>query len=751
MVDKSYRRTLHTVVENYIPRDVLESINDSKKWKYGYDKEYDMVIISKDGTVGSVIDINDLLIALPKAPENIRNDRMQPKDQKWNRYKVPDELMNFDKYYADSEDIALELMNVYNRHESYITQDFKRLDEGDWFMNDGNPVYLTGYAFFFFQHYFLTDMRRYPDFRMTQLDYFYWIEACFADRRCAGSIYLKNRRSFFSVSSASTVILDAIRTYNGFYPIVSKNEKNSEKLFAKQIVKPFNRLPKHLKPQRVGEEDPKKELYLSAPKRKITVNNKANSVSEGLDTLISVYPTTLDAYDGEQSTKSINDEIGKMKGNLDINEYWEQAHKECHIVGSEVVGKALCGSTANPPNLGGRNYEKFYADSKINIRDKSGNTKTGLYALFIKADYMLMGFFDEYGYVIYDNPRTPIKNEIGKIVEIGSKQFLDDKEAAAIDDTKKYNSRKRNFPRIDTDPFRDEEATSMYGTEGVTNLKNYLREYSKTDEYKSKVVRFNLRWKNGIVDGDVERVITPNGKFVGCWQPPQELLNKQIERDGHKYPVNTQMGAFSCDPYDTSRVRYGTGSKMGFKGLTSNDEYSLPNENERNLLFLNYNYRPDTIDDAEEDVIMAIKYFSMPILVEINKDSLGKKLKKRGYRKYCITNPLKAKSELTDKEKEFGGIYYSNSDSLKKKVDSALENYLALNLPPQVDEKNIKIPYIDVLEELEIYKPEDRQKRDGTVALQYAVVAVNAAKIKKFTPNHNNKQQNINFHAMLSN
>ena len=108
-----------------------------------------------------------------------------------------------------------------------------------------------------------------------------------------------------------------------------------------------------------------------------------------------------------------------MKGNLDINEYWEQAHKMCHIVGSKVVGKALCGSTANPPNKGGKNCEKFYNNSKLTSRDKTGFTKTGLYALFIPADFSTMGFFDEWGYPIYENPAKPIKNEIGDFVSIG--------------------------------------------------------------------------------------------------------------------------------------------------------------------------------------------------------------------------------------------------------------------------------------------------------------------------------------------
>ena len=746
MEDKSYRRTLHSIIENHIPKDILDERNKSKSWDYGYNKEFDIVVISKNGTIGNVIDINDLAIALPKQPEKIRNERLMPKDQKWHRYKVPDELMNFDKYYSDSEDLDMELMNVYNRHESFIKQDFDRLENGDWFLNDGNAVYLTGYAYFFFQHYYLTDMKRYPDLRMTQIDYFYWLEACIADYRCAGSLYLKNRRSFFSVSSASMVILKGIRTFNGFFPIVSKNEKNSEKLFTKQIVKPFNRLPKHLQPQRVGEVDPKKELYFSSPKRKITTKNKTNGSSEGLDTLISVYPTTLDAYDGEQSTMSINDEIGKMKGNLDINEYWEQAHKECHIVGSEVVGKALCGSTANPPTQGGRNYEKFYQDSKISIRDKFGNTKTGLYALFIKADYMLMGFFDEWGYVIYDNPPKPIKNEIGKMVEIGSKQFLDDKELSVLDDPKKYNSRKRNFPRTDTDPFRDEDATSMFGTEGVTNLKNFLKEYSKTDEYKSKVTRFNLRWKDGIQDGEVERIDHPLGRWIGCWQPPKEKLNKVIIRDGVFYPANTDLGVLGCDPYATSKAKFG-GSKLGVKGITKDNVYSLKEE-DRNLMFVSYNHRPDTIQQAEEDVILTLKYFSMPILVENNRKEMVVKLKERGYRGFVLNNPLRKRSEMTDTELIFGG-FNSSANNMEAQYQ-ALENYIDKNIPREPNENNIKVPYLDVIEEIETYRHEDRQKKDGTVAWIYAAIAAERTQLK-YKPEKESQNQNINFRQIFAN
>ena len=68
-------------------------------------------------------------------------------------------------------------------------------------------------------------------------------------------------------------------------------------------------------------------MIFSSPKKKLTTNNRADVSDDGLDTLITFYATTIDAYDGTQVTYSINDEIGKMKGGLDINVYWEQAHK----------------------------------------------------------------------------------------------------------------------------------------------------------------------------------------------------------------------------------------------------------------------------------------------------------------------------------------------------------------------------------------------------------------------------------------
>ena len=94
-IDRSYRRSISRVVENHIPEDVLKKNNRKRSWKYGYNDEFDMVVISKDGTVGQVLEINELKIALPEQPKLIRFSQFGYKEQKWSRYQVPNELRFF--------------------------------------------------------------------------------------------------------------------------------------------------------------------------------------------------------------------------------------------------------------------------------------------------------------------------------------------------------------------------------------------------------------------------------------------------------------------------------------------------------------------------------------------------------------------------------------------------------------------------------------------------------------------------------
>ena len=65
-----YEQTLYKVVEP-IKLTTINRLNKGKKWKYGYDKEHDIVVISKTGQIGEIVEIQNLTIALPKQPKDI--------------------------------------------------------------------------------------------------------------------------------------------------------------------------------------------------------------------------------------------------------------------------------------------------------------------------------------------------------------------------------------------------------------------------------------------------------------------------------------------------------------------------------------------------------------------------------------------------------------------------------------------------------------------------------------------------------
>ena len=80
-----YEQTLYKIVEP-IKLNTLKRLNKSRKWKYGYNKENDIVVISKTGMIGDVIEIQGLQIALPKQPNNIYSVSDDILKQKWKQF-----------------------------------------------------------------------------------------------------------------------------------------------------------------------------------------------------------------------------------------------------------------------------------------------------------------------------------------------------------------------------------------------------------------------------------------------------------------------------------------------------------------------------------------------------------------------------------------------------------------------------------------------------------------------------------------
>jgi hypothetical protein len=86
-----YENTLFRVLPDYIKSSVLKKENRLKSWKYGYNKQHDIVVISKTGKIGEIYEIQNLKIALPLLEDSYqRNPKKEL--QYWEQLEFPKEL-----------------------------------------------------------------------------------------------------------------------------------------------------------------------------------------------------------------------------------------------------------------------------------------------------------------------------------------------------------------------------------------------------------------------------------------------------------------------------------------------------------------------------------------------------------------------------------------------------------------------------------------------------------------------------------
>ncbi|MEK9780943.1 MAG: hypothetical protein VW418_05915, partial [Gammaproteobacteria bacterium] len=219
-----YEQTLVKTVTPIKP-NVIKRMNRYKKWKYGYNKEYDIVIISKDGTIGKILEIQNLCIALPSVPKEIVNT-----DNKWIAAEYPKELKNI-KSIFDWESYP---ESFKAKWYTYIDKEFTRREEGYWFNNRSVATYITGTHYMYLQ-WTKIDVGR-PDYREANRLFFIFWEACKADKRSYGMCYLKNRRSGFSFMSSAETVNQATITSDARFGILSKSGADAKKMFTDKVV-----------------------------------------------------------------------------------------------------------------------------------------------------------------------------------------------------------------------------------------------------------------------------------------------------------------------------------------------------------------------------------------------------------------------------------------------------------------------------------------------------------------------------------
>ena len=654
-----YEQTLYRIIKDHIKPKVLDRMNRYKKWEYGYNEEHDIVVISKTGEIGDVYEIENLKIALPRET-NIHKF----KSDKWEHTEYPKELDKI-KTVFDWEEYPKDFKE---RWYDYIDNEFNKREQGFWFYNKGLATYITGTHYMYLQ-WSKIDVGQ-PDFRESnRLFYIFW-EACKADTRCYGICYLKNRRSGFSFMASGEAVNLATISSDARFGILSKSGPDAKKMFTDKVVPISVNYPFFFKPIQDGMDRPKTELAYRVPaskftRRKLDTNEKLQDIT-GLDTTIDWKNTGDNSYDGEKLKLLVHDESGKWERPTNILNNW-RVTKTCLRLGSRVIGKCMMGSTSNALDKGGNNFKKLYDDSDVTQRNANGQTRSGLYSLFIPMEWNYEGYIDSYGFPVFNTPKEPIRDVFGNLIKQGVIEYWENEVEGLKNDQDGLNEFYRQFPRTTQHAFRDESKESLF------NLTKIYQQIDFNEDLKNSIsiTRGGFQWQNAVPDTKVEFVPNKNGRFLITWVPPLNMQNKVIVRNGLKYPGNEHCGAFGCDPYDISGTVDERGSNGSLHGLTKFTMEDVP----PNHFFLEYIARPQTAEIFFEDVLMACVFYGMPILAENNKPRLLYHFKRRGYRAFSMNRPDKKLNKLSVTERELGGIPNSSED-IKQAHAAAIETYI---------------------------------------------------------------------------
>ena len=716
--------------EKYANQEFYPTKNYHKEW---FDKETNSVMICPKGTKGEIITLDGLKIMLPKKPKNteILFHRKAKEDQYWRRLDVP---------------LGLTPDTQESFHD-YIIEEYRRRREGVWFMNNGEAVYLTPAHYMGLQWNEMLETGGYKEFRMAQANMYYFAKACLVDPRSVGMFFTKGRRTGFTEMALDHLIDSSTCTKNAKYGITSKTENDAISVFLKYSHVVQN-LPFFFVPVVKGKIDDVKKMVFGKPSDNTKASKllKDTSTKDYLNTLVDFRATATLAYDSNKLTMYLSDESGKWERPNNIEDHWANV-KPTMVQGGKVVGKTFMGSTLNPKDKGGSQFETLEKGSNVLKRNDNDRTITGLYSYFLPAHKNMEDYTDKFGicHITVPEGETFI-NASGVRQKIGSLQYLENefKSAKLLGDKFYWNARRLD-PITKQDAFRDEAVDSAFDQQKINDQIDYNSDY----DIKRTLVRGNFSWENGIQDTRVIWNPNPTGRFLLSWLPNEiDFKSNQFEMrrntwGGMSYhPMNDDIGCLGADNYDMNAtndsvlentengLEHSGGSRGALSGVTGTTMQNVPS----NFFFLEYLTRPEEAEIFYEDALMACVFYGMPILIENNKPRMLHHFKNRGYRGFSLTRFDKATNRLSNDEKLLGGIPSSSQDVITSHA-TGIESYILKYVGKYNQGQSVhairnegeigSMPFDRTLKDWAKFNISKREKFDITIASGYALMGLN--------------------------
>ena len=567
--------------------------------------------------------------------------------------------------------------------QNYRNQEWDRRLNGLWFYNNGRGTYLTGLHYFYLTHWKL-DVG-YPEFRITDLHFFYFLEYCVQDPNCMGMIEVTKRRQGKTMRAGAFLFELTSRSKNKNAGIQSKTfDDAKDNVFAKGVIMPFKYLPDFFIPIYDTEKGmtPKGELrFFKTNKR--GANDDIFTEKVELESMITFKSSDKFAYDGTKLQRYLADEAGKTKS-VDVYER-HQVVQFCLQQEETIIGKALYTTTVEEMEDGGESFKALWQASDQNKKNTNGRTKSGLYQYFMPAYKTL--FYDKYG--IPDEEKA--------------KEFYMGERNALMDDNRALASFIRKNPFTIEEAFFSEAESCIYDALALNRQKESITWIDKKELY----LQGDFVWEKAERDTRVLFVEKANGKFKvhSKANVHDHTFYNQVEDYGtKKVPKATKKYAIAVDPFDhsiTTSNERSDGAGYAYRRYDATDELS-------ETFLVQYINRPDKAEIFYEDMIKLAHFFGCEVLSEDNKVGLIKYFEYRGYERFLTKMPNANK--------------YGISATVKthQQIAEETESYITDNLS--------KVIFAELLDDWLHFNINKTTKFDAAMAAGYTLIAASKSK-----------------------
>jgi hypothetical protein len=613
------------------------------------------------------------------------------KDQIWIKPEIPEHFSEDWFALPNEEELA------------FAIKEIDRIKNGVWISINGETMWITGLNYFYLT-YWILDTGESPNFRMSDVRFWWWWEACSRDDRCLGTIFTKFRRQGASSRGACIAVYYGILLSNINCGVVSKTGGDASAIFSDMIINGFKSLEDFLKPQSAGTDKVTKKLHISKQSERMTKSKRIVSKVQGLNNVIDWMNTAMNSYDGKRLRYLFLDESGKFPPDVPFNKYWDIV-KRCLVEGAKRRGMAYVPSTVNEMNKGGTSFKKVWDMSNHLAKDYDGATASGLWKYFQPAYDGYEGYIGRYGESIVDTPtaeQTEYLKEIGcPNPYVGAKEYQLNERRKLASDAEALSEYIRQHPHEEREAFFKKSDDSHFNPMHINLMLQRIEEANIQPRRVSPQRDPNT--------GKVRLIDDIQGRWWVLWDfpVPEQSNNCQLVR-GMLTPKNAHEFAMGCDPYSHTVIsgKGSNGAAVLFR------KYNPLDPNNSDMPIAVYLGRPSKGTMFLEWALMA-EYYGCKIGVEEINDEYYTWFTDEGLDNFLIWTPLALQNKANKLTKRRPGIPGGSVKAMEYHTNIMVE-YMRLNWE--------KMWFAVLLLDMIDFDVNERTDFDLTMAFGYALI-----------------------------